>query len=783
MPEYLSPGVYVEEKNVGQVTIEGVSTSTAGFVGITAKGPTDGLPVLVTSFGEFVRNFGGYLPESFGTMRFLPYAVQGFFDNGGQRVYIKRIVPGSGGPTPATSQNLQGGLITRLSKDVTAGSTQVQLSTMRGIQADTAQPGPPVTGHSGTTLKFTQVKDGIPTTETGIEVASYDDSTKTVTLKSGLQNSYQARYTTVATDVTDPVPHPSLSGQLNVDDTQAQLSKMDHIQAGTQLTFTQVKNGIPIHSEQVTVTDIPAGTTTVKWAVSEKLKNSYDVASTTVRRTSDVTIKAIDPGVWGNSIDPGSKGVAGGSALVIQVFHASAARSQVKSIVTGKLDTVELFSTANFYRGAIVEFNLGKTRLFRKVKDVIGKTIVLTVPFVDTQALDKDSADANFKTIASTCEFRLSATNNGITEDYSILTLDPQTPYYFETLINNQSKLITVSGKDDSSTNPFSMPSTDDGFNVRMGGGADTTDGSSGTITLKANDYIGQDNGPGKRTGIWALEDIEQISIIAAPGITDQSVVNALIGQCERLKYRFAILDPKYGTTTPLDDIQSYRQLFDTHYAALYLPNLKISNPDPASPAGSTIVIPPSGHMAGIYARTDIERGVHKAPANEVIRGILDLDLTINKGEQDILNPPPNNIDVLRDFRHQGRGLRVWGARCITSDAQWKYVNVRRLFIFVEASLDRGTQWVVFEPNDYPLWARVKQSISNFLTTVWRDGALMGQKVEEAFFVKVDRSTMTQDDIDNGRLIILVGIAPVKPAEFVIIRISQFTASANTTGQ
>ncbi len=138
---------------------------------------------------------------------------------------------------------------------------------------------------------------------------------------------------------------------------------------------------------------------------------------------------------------------------------------------------------------------------------------------------------------------------------------------------------------------------------------------------------------------------------------------------------------------------------------------------------------------------------------------------------------------MLRNFRTQGRGLRVWGARCITSDTQWKYVNVRRLFIFIEHSLDQGTQWVVFEPNDYPLWARVTQSITNFLTSVWRDGALMGQKVEEAFFVRCDRTTMTQDDIDNGRLIVLVGIAPVKPAEFVIIRISQYTATSSATGQ
>jgi phage tail sheath protein FI len=180
----------------------------------------------------------------------------------------------------------------------------------------------------------------------------------------------------------------------------------------------------------------------------------------------------------------------------------------------------------------------------------------------------------------------------------------------------------------------------------------------------------------------------------------------------------------------------------------------------------------------GIYARTDVERGVHKAPANVVVRGVRDLQRKLNKAEHDVLNPSPTNVCVLRDFREEGRGLRVWGARCITSDTDWKYVNVRRLFIFLEQSLDEGTQWVVFEPNDAPLWARVRQSIAAFLTRVWRDGALQGATPEEAFFVKCDRTTMTQDDIDNGRLIVLVGVAPVKPAEFVIIRIFQATQEA-----
>jgi hypothetical protein len=185
--------------------------------------------------------------------------------------------------------------------------------------------------------------------------------------------------------------------------------------------------------------------------------------------------------------------------------------------------------------------------------------------------------------------------------------------------------------------------------------------------------------------------------------------------------------------------------------------------------------------MAGIYARTDIARGVHKAPANEVIRSARAIERSVTKREQDLLNPHPVNVNVLRAFPN--RGNRVWGARVLTSDSAWRYVNVRRLFLMVEESIDEGTQWVVFEPNDEPLWARVRQSVTNFLTSVWRTGALQGATPEEAFFVACDRSTMTQDDIDNGRLIMLIGVAPVKPAEFVIIRIGQWAGGGSVEEQ
>jgi phage tail sheath protein FI len=305
--------------------------------------------------------------------------------------------------------------------------------------------------------------------------------------------------------------------------------------------------------------------------------------------------------------------------------------------------------------------------------------------------------------------------------------------------------------------------------------------GDDSLLTLTDAAYIGNDDvNPEKRTGLFSLANVEDISLVACPGRTSATMQGALIAHCEDLRYRFAVLDAQRPPHDTIDDVIGQRQQFDTKYAALYHPWLLVAQPFPASAATPPeFAVPPSGHVLGLIARIDIERGVHKAPANEVVRGILGLARTLNKEQHDILNPYPTNINVIRDFRNESRGIRVYGGRCITSDSDWKYVNVRRLLVFIERSVNLGLQWVVFEPNGPPLWARVRRSITNFLTLVWRNGALEGTKTDEAFFVKCDRTTMTQTDIDSGRLICLVGVAPVKPAEFVIVRIGLFTAHAD----
>jgi hypothetical protein len=282
-----------------------------------------------------------------------------------------------------------------------------------------------------------------------------------------------------------------------------------------------------------------------------------------------------------------------------------------------------------------------------------------------------------------------------------------------------------------------------------------------------------------ERSGLEGLEVAEDVTMICCPdlmsaymsGALDRNGVKAvqlaMIAHCERLGDRVAILDPIPGLAP--QEVKKWRSQetnYDSMFAALYYPWITIMGPE-----GKPLPIPPSGHMAGIYARSDNERGVHKAPANEIMRGALEPVVQITKGEQDVLNPI--GVNCIRTFT--GRGLRVWGARTLSSDPAWRYVSVRRLFNYIEKSIEQGTQWVVFEPNDPDLWARVRRDVGAFLTGVWRNGMLFGNSPAEAFYVKCDEELNPPDVRDRGQLVIEIGVAPVKPAEFVIFRFSQFS--------
>jgi len=342
-----------------------------------------------------------------------------------------------------------------------------------------------------------------------------------------------------------------------------------------------------------------------------------------------------------------------------------------------------------------------------------------------------------------------------------------------EDTVNNASSYITVekdawkeAGKDvtGSKTIPATITTA-----AALTGGNDGIAKDDGTLLVASADYTGSEKA---RNGLHAFDTVDDINIVAIPDCQgDVTTVKGGLSYCENRKDCFFIADSRKGIK-PDDVLKDKKDNYNSTFGALYYPWIKVSDP-----AGTTKVMPLSGAIAGIYSRTDVARGVHKAPAgitDGYIRSAIGVERELTKGENDILYLP--GVNAIRAF--PGSGICVWGARTVTADPEWKYVNVRRLFLFIEESIDKGTQWVVFEPNDPALWGKVKRNITAFLTGLWRDGALFGTTPEEAFFVKVDSENNPQDVIDAGRLIIEVGVAPVKPAEFVIIRVSQKTLAS-----
>ena len=307
-------------------------------------------------------------------------------------------------------------------------------------------------------------------------------------------------------------------------------------------------------------------------------------------------------------------------------------------------------------------------------------------------------------------------------------------------------------------------------------------------IKVSSSDFEGSES---DRRGVRGLVIADEVTMVVAPDLVTaatrdgkldldlfKAVQTAMITHCENAGDRMAILDaPPDMDAQAIKDWRSSTAMYDSRFAALYYPWIRIANPlaNGAGNGNKMLDLPPSGHVAGIWARNDETRGVWKAPANEVVRGAIDVVSKITKGEQDLLNPI--GVNCIRPFGT--RGVRVWGGRTLSSDASWRYVNVRRLFNYIEESVRMGTQWVVFEPNDPELWARVNRTVRGFLLGMWRQGALFGATPEQAFYVKCDEETNPPESVDEGKLVVEIGIAPVKPAEFVIFVISQWQGGAS----
>jgi phage tail sheath protein FI len=696
MPEYLHPGVYIEETSFRGKPIEGVSTSTAGLVGRTSKGP-EGKPTLVTSFAQFRRDFGEPVPIV-GTANpgdYLGHAVRAFFENGGKRAYIVRVLA-TDATTALRTLNTGSAWLVAANKVVRPGQTVIPLSSVRGLKV-------------GDDVRFTFRGPG------------------------GWASPATAWRKLTGLDV--------VRGEITV----AALAPADFWPTATAADS--------VGADAVYL--VPA---------------------------DPVTHAALPPTTVGPTFRARYRGV-GGNDTAVQIRSADRPAVAVRTATGGATNFLELTSTGGFYGGAIVEITRGAS-----ARDYL--TVTSVDPVNRRVNLSGNTGGAVAATdFVRTLEIDVLVYEKGLLkESFTGLTWNPDplassaTRYYVDRVndATTGSALVRVVT---TATLPFppppaaslaapqppgavltaaGQPTTPDGFALALTGGGDGA-------TLSNTDLIGVDNGPGARTGIEALRERNDIALVAVPGVIDRAVQSALLVHCEQLKYRFAILDGV--SSSDVSAIQAHRNNYDSKYGGYYTPWLETLD----LATGRDMLVPPSGHVLGICARVDAERGVHKAPANEVVRGITGVSLPFGDGEQDVLNPA--GINLIREL--EGRGIRVWGGRTTTSDSEWKYVNVRRLFIYLEHSIDNGTQWVVFEPNNEALWKRVVDTIDSFLFGVWTSGALVGTKPEDAYFVRCDRTTMTQDDIDNGRLVCLIGVAPAYPAEFVIFRIGQFTASAN----
>lgn len=357
-------------------------------------------------------------------------------------------------------------------------------------------------------------------------------------------------------------------------------------------------------------------------------------------------------------------------------------------------------------------------------------------------------ADPDVDVATQEFELRIVTPGSG-TQSFTNLSMNPGHSRYFAKIVNSSSTDVTLADPPSPSLPPQNVPAV----------------AGAGNLLNGLDDDISQIQTANYLAAIDALERVDEVNILCIPDRTDQSVQQAMIDHCTKMADRFAVLDPVRNSTIAAISAQRLQAVSDNGYAALYYPWITINNPV----AEGRITVPPSGHIAGLYARTDGTRGVHKAPANDTLRGVLALERTLSDDEQGPLNE--QGVNVIRSF--PGRGIRVWGARTTSPNTQWLYINVRRLLLFIEESIQEGTQFAVFEPNDIGLWATLRRQVTDFLTRVWSDGALVGATPDDAFRVRVDEELNPASKRALGILTIEVILFPTTPAEFIVFRIIQ----------
>jgi uncharacterized protein len=795
MPTYLTPGVYFESVDTASAEIAAIRTDVTAFVGITAQGPLH-CATAVESWVQFQSTFGSFLPNAY-----LAYAANAFFQNGGAKLYVVRVAApcattttNPAFPQPAdgfssmvlSTQGFAAGAVATAQQTAAASAAGVQPTDRMSTFVDTVAGFP-----QGSLVELTQ---GAPYFQAWHTVRDVDAATKRLYWDSALEAGFLL---------------------------------------AAPMTLTS------FHETDLVLSQVNAGSNTLRWMnglgsdfnLSQPIQFSTGVATShgvfnDEAGVGTLGIDASSPGSWGDTV----------AVSVSQSSLAATATSPVTQPASGAYSFVQ--SVVGFPVASVVRVYQTQASLpvvgYRKVTMVNPANNLLQwdsplIPTFDvTQPL-------SFETV----EFALTVFVNGSAkETFTGLSLDPAHPRYVESIVNPLPKNIVVPPqvgipsqyirvKDLDSPTPYpnnlpnpSDPQLGDGI-LSLWGGRD------GIAALQMSDFIGN-LASEKKWGIRSLEDVDEISIVAAPDILIEpspaviyavppakpvnvclpcssttpsipmpvpppveaapqfsldevfQVQQALIAHCELMQYRFAILDPPdFGypkLQVDLAEIQSWRQQFDTMYAALYYPWILVLDP---LQSGNQVVrrIPPSGHVAGVYANTDLNIGVHQAPANFVTQWAQDLTNEVTPEMQAFLNPL--SINCIRSF--SGRGIRVYGARTLSSDASWLFVNVRRLVSMIEHALEISLQWAVFEPNNIHLWNLVRTSISNYLESVWQKGALMGNTAADAFYVICDQTNNTLATTSVGQMIADVGVAPASPAEFVVFRLGQVQDTLEVT--
>ena len=734
MPEYLAPGVYVEETSFRSKSIEGVGTSVAAIVGPTRKGPIRGTPEVITSYSEFVRIYGDPMPLTFGSTTILNHtalAARAFFENGGKQLFVSRVVSGGNGTdaegngssaATASATSSGDGVVTFSSRFPGSGGNLdlevVWEDTQNLLKTETLAD---IADGSTAWVTITGRIEGADFNDTGAHGGFPLKSLKALVTRSG------DNWILVADTNAEVINDDDSAGSVAVGGLGSSINAS--AVADASVSFTQITAAQPASGALVGVTP----------------------AELVLSSATDIT--SLSTG------DLGSLRVIRGTLNAAGDQFTASASLNVGIDLAFSFYLSALASVPGAARSLTVQRNFGIDVIRRKTSsaDPTG-TPGVGEPIYQISGLSLNPLDPTSGLEASlpqTPQKRLDALTLPITCDTADgATITTVHDALFRLFAVNANQLTPPAGS-------FDEPR----YVMTLSGGSD------GDLP-QAIDYSGESDEVKGPTGLAAFEEIEDIAMVMAPAAAadsanHQAIVAEIQKHCVKMRYRVGIVDSRKDMA--ISEIRAFRDNFDDSRLVLYYPWVVTSDP---TGVAQDIAVPPAGFIAGIYARTDVNRGVHKAPANTAVFGALRFNQEINKFQQELLNP--NGINCLRSF--PGRGHRIWGGRTLSSDPEWKYVNVRRYFLFLERSIEKGTQWAVFEPNGEQLWANVETTIEGFLFNEWKNGRLLGSKPEAAYFVRCDRSTMTQNDIDNGRLVCEIGVAPLRPAEFVIFRIGQKTA-------